>query len=176
VIFVDHSLLSSDATARFRFTLAHELGHLSLHRNLPLDFELLDATSKGILDARQDLRLGRRELKTPRDWLEWQANYYAGCLLIPRAMLGPELERRQHLLGVRLPGRIYVDDQPDNMASYISLVEHLRATFQTSKTTTRIRLEQLGLLEDRRTPRERGPSGVSVGAALAELFSFLGYY
>ncbi len=51
-IFVDPSLLSAEEGPRFRFTLAHELGHLSLHRKLTLDFESLGATAKAILDGR----------------------------------------------------------------------------------------------------------------------------
>jgi hypothetical protein len=77
----------------------------------------------------------------------------------------------QKAFGLRRAGRIYVDDQPDNRASYDRLIEQLCATFQTSKITTRIRLEQLGLLEDRRTQATHASFGVSVGSALADLFS-----
>ena len=173
-IFIDLSLLADyGARPRFRFTLAHELGHLSLHRKLTLDFESLDATAAAILDGRKDLRLGRRTLTTSRDWLEWQANYFAGSLLMPRSTLVPELKRQQTALEIRRPGRIYVDDQRDNKHAYKNVVDLLCATYQTSRTSTRIRLEQLGLVEDRRTtvdlPRVGGP--VAMTSILADLVS-----
>src|SRR5262245_34081823 len=46
-ILVSASLPSE--TSRFRFVLAHEIGHLTLHRNLNIDFESLDATRERIL-------------------------------------------------------------------------------------------------------------------------------
>ena len=46
-ILVDSSSAGDMQSARFRLTLAHELGHLSLHRKLRLDFQSLDATAIG---------------------------------------------------------------------------------------------------------------------------------
>lgn len=55
---------------RSRFTVAHELGHLFLHRDIPF------------------ARLARSTEKTPAySDSEWQANEYAGALLMPRRLL-----------------------------------------------------------------------------------------
>jgi Zn-dependent peptidase ImmA (M78 family) len=111
-IRIDPSLLALEESPRFRFTLAHELGHMSLHRNLPLDFQSLDASQKAIIDSEHDVAPEPRELKTPRDWLEWQANSYAAALLMPQPTVGDEIARVQAALGIaRNLGRIRLDGQ-----------------------------------------------------------------
>ena len=157
-IHTDISLLAAHSAPRFRFTLAHELGHLSLHRKLPIDFQSLDATSKMILDGRRDLRLGKRRLTPPRDWLEWQAKYYAACVLLPRATFVGAVERWQREGGIRNPGHIYLDDQEENVEAYRILASHLAELYQASRSSVRIRLDQLGCVTDRRQPKESSPT------------------
>lgn len=92
-------------STRLRFTLAHELGHLSLHRNLRLDFQSLDATARAIVDGERELQIGHRVLESPGDFLEWQANSYAAALLMPRITFTPELKRQDkiHVCGLAGP-------------------------------------------------------------------------
>jgi Zn-dependent peptidase ImmA (M78 family) len=105
-IFIDRSLEKDGP--RFRFTLAHELGHFALHRRLKLNFGELD--KPGIQDTRADFHLGRRQRVTNRDWLEWQANTFAAALLLPRATLWKAIVEKQLDLGVTHNlGRIFVD-------------------------------------------------------------------
>ena len=170
-IFIDPSLAVDGP--RFRFTLAHELGHLTLHRALSLDFTSLDASPSGILDGRYDLRMGRRRLESPRDWLEWQANSYAASLLMPRATFVGEVSRVQGNAEMRRAGQIYVDNQPDNIAAYNELFMRLAFVFQTSRTAVRIRLTELSILKDRRGAVGLGGEGapVAIGAILARLLA-----
>ena len=61
---------------RYRFTLAHEAGHLVLHGEV-----LKAAAPASIADWRKFVR----ELAQPdREWLEWQAYAFAGLVLVPR--------------------------------------------------------------------------------------------
>lgn len=60
--------------ARSRFTLAHELGHYIFHLNQPT---LMRYSS----DPRREIF---------RD-SEWQANYFAGCLLAPQSLLNESM-------------------------------------------------------------------------------------
>lgn len=144
-IFIDPQLQRGGP--RFRFTLAHELGHFTFHRNLALDFDELDTPR--IRDTRHDLYLGRRN-RTDRDWLEWQANAFASAILLPSRTLVRALVNKQQELGIRRPGRIFVDDQWHNRKDHKALLVHLQETFEVSRTTLVIRLKTLGLLEDRR--------------------------
>jgi uncharacterized protein DUF955 len=77
-ISVDLSVFES-RPARYRFTLAHEVGHIVLHGDA-----LKAAAPASILDWKQFVR----ELPEPdRGWLEWQAYAFAGLVLAPRQTL-----------------------------------------------------------------------------------------
>ncbi|MBI5739450.1 MAG: ImmA/IrrE family metallo-endopeptidase [Nitrospirae bacterium] len=66
--------------ARFRFTLAHEIGHLMLHKNMykNLAFRTPEEWKSIQLRLKDDVR----------KWFEWQANCFAGLVLVPRDELG----------------------------------------------------------------------------------------
>ncbi len=69
-IFVDDDEFSKESS-RYRFSIAHELGHYVLHRDFyPKDIKGLDAF------------LGASANYSNRD-SEFQANYFAGKLLVP---------------------------------------------------------------------------------------------
>jgi hypothetical protein len=77
-ISVDLHVFESFPT-RYRFTLAHEAGHLVLHGEV-----LKAAAPASIADWRKFVR----ELAQPdREWLEWQAYAFAGLVLVPRDSL-----------------------------------------------------------------------------------------
>lgn len=147
-IQVDPLLLSNGP--RFNFTLAHEIGHLILHRKLKLDFEELDTPIGHIQDGRSHIRVSRHRPRTARDWLEWQADYFASALLLPRATVRQAIATKQAELGVnRRIGVLYLDGQPLNRYTYQMVIHHLLFVYQASRTVVNIRLKHLGLLEDR---------------------------
>jgi Zn-dependent peptidase ImmA (M78 family) len=65
--------------ARYRFTLAHEIGHLWLHREVfeQIKFETVDEWKKFLIDM--DVNDYR--------WLEFQAHAFAGLVLVPKEPL-----------------------------------------------------------------------------------------
>jgi hypothetical protein len=64
---------------RYRFTLAHEVGHLILHGDL-----LRAAAPNSVTDWKRFVcQLPERE----REWLEWQAYCFGGLILAPREPL-----------------------------------------------------------------------------------------
>ncbi len=68
--------------ARFRFTLAHEVGHIVLHADIYQhgNFRLSQEWEGFMAGIPVD----------QREWMEWQANSFAGLLLVP----GPALVER----------------------------------------------------------------------------------
>lgn len=161
-IVVDQSLVPEDFPSmlgRYRFTLAHELGHWRLHRHLYLrranERPLLpDAPSRPnhVLRSRQ------------YDPKEVQANRFASCLLMPREMVKrewhswrgsmtpihlDELQARQHQIladeMIRRGGLSMGEEAINNV-----LLEHaarpLAEKFAVSPEAMRIRLEGLKLL------------------------------
>lgn len=149
IIYIDRNLDPNGP--RFRFTLAHELGHLVLHRKLFFDPAELDIPQNQIPDDRTHLLSGRRKNMTPRDWLEWQANAFASAILMPRRTLKAAVLELQTRLAIRRPGIIFVDDQPTNVVAYQTVISELKDVYQVSRTALEIRLKDLEILYDRRT-------------------------
>jgi len=170
-ICVDPSLSGDAQRLRFRFTLAHELGHLSLHRKLRLQFQSLDATARAILDGANDFVPGRRGLVTSRDFLEWQANSYAAALLMPRATFVNELRKQQTEMGISRVGVVWLSNSPGSDCDYTEIVNRLSFVYQTSVTATRIRMQELGLLRGYRSPEARTPQGTDSALTLNDAMS-----
>jgi hypothetical protein len=134
---------------RYRTTLTHEYGHVHFHGYLfeiePRSADLFEqrGRSDGVQVCKRQTILDSR----PTDWMEWQAGYVCGALLMPmllvRAAAGEFLERRK-IFGPVASGSIEA----------ASLVDLVRRRFFVSAEAARIRLLKLNLLnpQDRRAP------------------------
>lgn len=83
---------------RYKYTLAHEVGHWILHRRKMLDYDgqiSLDMLlkQKSSVDENAYVKCLNRKvnpsyintkLKEDIDWIEWQANYWASAILMPK--------------------------------------------------------------------------------------------
>ena len=110
---------SSNSQVRQRFTIAHELGHLTLHEGHDLILERL-------------MRLNFRDAtsSTASDEEEIQANQFAAELLMPRVLL-------QKAINLLLEGRPLTD---------LELVRRLARRFEVSQQAMEYRLASLGIL------------------------------
>lgn len=108
---------SAHPKTRQRFTIAHEIGHLLLHRG-----ELF-------LDANISFRDSRSSLATDQEEIE--ANSFAAELLMPRELLKAEVQKR-----VIKYGSVSTD----------LLLEELIVVFDVSKQAMEYRLKNLGIL------------------------------
>lgn len=135
---------------RSRFTLAHELAHHLLGHGKYLVRESCDES---------DFVLQRRAIIDGSDIarMEFQANYFASSLLLPRIHIIEDFRRLAHELGIvdKGYGHLYVDDQLCNVQNYEIVTGHLMGKYSVSRAVARIRLEVLGLLCD-----ARGQSGL----------------
>lgn len=133
---------------RQRFTLAHELGHHLLGHGKFMTREYCDE---------EDFVLHRRRIDDGTDVarLEYQANYFAANLLMPRTSFVVDFWRAPNSLALRNKGfgPLYVDDQPCNIQSYRAILGALTDKYQVSHLAAAIRLEGLGLLRDARVQR-----------------------
>ncbi|MGE0769295.1 MAG: ImmA/IrrE family metallo-endopeptidase [Hyphomicrobiaceae bacterium] len=158
LIGIDLSLAPEDFPARrgrYRFTLAHELGHWRLHRHL----YLRRANERTLLSdepSRPDHVL-RSHQSDPK---EIQANKFAAALLMPREMVKrvwhewsgnmdpiylADLRQRQDEVLPR-GGPPMSEDRIYN-ALFERACKPLAEQFQVSAESMRIRLEQLGFLK-----------------------------
>lgn len=167
-ILIDKSLNVGEP--RFNFTLAHEIAHFVLHRKV--DKKLLVKRKYKILDTDKHLVLDHSEKNSPKDWLEYQANKFASCLLLPRSTTIQAVISKQKGLGVtRRLGTIFVDKQPVNINNFNSIISELSRIYVTSKTAIKIRLIDLSILNDSRA-NSRGRVGgpTHIGGPLFNIF------
>jgi len=118
-IIIDASLQND---SRVQFVLRHEFGHYVLHRRLVLSKK----DYPPIVDTQRDLITGRKNLRTPRDWIEWQANRFSAALLMPRATFRTALIKAQQDIGMasRL-GTVYVEDKSYSLRDFALLKEQM---------------------------------------------------
>lgn len=167
-IFIDESL-DPDANParqnRYRFTLAHEAGHWLLHRQLIME----EPAQPSLLDQDCEPKFICR-LSQAKEPVEWQADYFAASLLMPRDMVFAFWKQcfpddRPRVLNppegmsdafVAIPRRYtqiegrYVLETDDEALERVS--KPLAERFQVSPIAMRIRLEGLELLH-RDSPR-----------------------
>ncbi len=148
IIGIDSSLdpqVHPSMLGRFNFTLAHEIGHWRLHREYlggdPEVPELFEGRGRPTVICRDgDL--------APE---EWQANYFAACLLMPRPMLRAAWEvwrGSDEAVEIReLPATTSRGDrQADEHSAIERFCRPLAEQFAVSAQAMRIRLLQLGLV------------------------------
>ena len=151
VIRIDQSLdpgLAPGKLGRYRFTLAHELGHWALHQR-----QASAQRQPGLTDdtAGQSIlcRAGENTFR-----IELQADHFAAALLMPREMVVLELKG---LCGVGPFGALpHWGYSTATVAPATTTGKDWTATmadlFQVSRQAMRIRLEELGLLSARPCP------------------------
>jgi Zn-dependent peptidase ImmA (M78 family) len=168
VILIDRSLdpeHNPSMQGRYRFSVAHEIGHWRLHRS----YVATDANQASLFDGVPEPTVICRSSQA-KEPIERQADLFASCLLMPRRRVHQEwqecLGRTCPLLlsDLRPNGRVImraramiheqrrsegaVDD-----ALFEELAKPLARRFGVSATAMRIRLETLGLLI-RQLPRQ----------------------
>ena len=128
---------------RLRTTLAHELGHAFYHRAVfdhlfaapPHMFEAARAEPRTV--CKRDSMMGTSEF----DWLEWQAGYFSGAILMPAQQVRRSVG--DLLRGHGIHGAAVVGTQAAQEAE-----RHVMARFQVSAEAARVRLRKLSLLAD----------------------------
>lgn len=144
-LVIDVYAQESENPGRDRFTLAHELAHHLLGHGKYLVRESCDDS---------DFALQRRALVDGSDVarMEFQANFLAASLLLPRAHVIEDFSRALRSLDLvnKGFGHLYVDDQPCNLQNYEIVTGHLMRKYGVSRTAAKVRLEVMGLLRDAR--------------------------
>jgi hypothetical protein len=131
---------------RLRTTLTHEYGHVHFHQFM---FEV--EARPGLLfdDGHHQAQAQTNKCKRDNivnaaesDWMEWQAGYVCGAILIPA---GPLIEAVQ---AFRARNALPLTNLALGSDAGQQLIETVAATFQTSKDAARVRLLKKRILID----------------------------
>ena len=132
----------SGNNARYRFTMAHELGHYILHMQL---FDKYHVTS--IAETENSLFCSEQE----KHRLEYQANVFASYLLMPKKLVTMLYVRLFDVFvskryGDSLHPLYYNPNQPETWDSYNNVVGNMARMLVVSEEALRIRLVGFNLL------------------------------
>ena len=135
-IWVDR-WLSEERENRYRFTLAHEMGHIQLHspvfRNLLRSNASFERCADVLLNLPHDVLIR----------IEYQAKAFAGLVLVPRGALAERLEGAMPFARGLYRRAIKAGMRPDSAAppAWEGLCETISASFSVSSEVIRRRLE-----------------------------------
>ncbi|MFN3074465.1 ImmA/IrrE family metallo-endopeptidase [Acinetobacter sp. TY2] len=126
--------------AQFNFALAHEIGHLLLGHDKYLKTERQTSTTSTEIEFTSSLPINL-------DRVEYQANYFSACLLLPETVLTNTFIHliKEHNITYRGFSLLYIDEQPCNLDNYSKICIPLADFFKVSQETLKIRLTELGL-------------------------------
>ncbi len=129
---------------RLRTTLTHEYGHVHFHRFLFEDLQkdpgslFADAPEVHGNKCHRDAILSASE----RDWMEWQAGYACGAILMPGTSL-VEMVQRFRSANNLVYKNLSLQSEPGQ-----KLITEVSSGFQTSRDAARVRLLKKGVLTD----------------------------
>lgn len=136
-IVLSQELRPSGMRLRRRMTIAHELGHVVLHQPLyrgnAAQLSLLGDSQKVPAYCHNAMAVAAV------DWVEWQANFFAGALLAPKRLI---LGVVQQLFGGE---RCPTDGTNDAIRAIVEVAER----FDISRDAARVRLAQVGVVKPR---------------------------
>ena len=132
---------------RLRTTLTHEFGHVHFHRHLWAEkflagrlFDRKSLENKAI--CKRDTVLNANQY----DWMEWQAGYVSGSVLMPLTHIRRLVSQYCQSLG--LHGAVYQGSEQG-----LALIAQVVDRFAVSEEAARIRLLKLNLLAASDTQR-----------------------
>lgn len=128
---------------REKFTLAHELGHYLLTHSRYMTGEYTEEVD---LNVENPAEIGVKDIMR----MEWQANYFASCLLLPTNPFVTDFFSVTDSFGLkdRGFGALYLDEQPCNLDSFYKITHMLKRKYQVSREVVKLRLKKLGLLNE----------------------------
>lgn len=128
------------ASARWRFTVVHEIGHLILHSHILKDYFASNADSEQL--QIMSAGISREIIKR----MEIQANVFASRVIMPPLYFEKVVLNYFKRESINKPF-LYWDNQKENWALVMTLLGELETIFGVSKEAAKIKLKSLGLLK-----------------------------
>ncbi|MBN1626109.1 MAG: ImmA/IrrE family metallo-endopeptidase [Deltaproteobacteria bacterium] len=143
LILIDETLAQREKTGRACFTCAHETGHWVLHRQYVQEAQRTEG--KEVIICREV------DSKQP---IEWQADYFAGCLLMPEkplreafnAVCGADVLYMENIRSTVKSSAVLIESCVENWPMIAEATMEAGRFENVSKQAMIIRLQDLGLL------------------------------
>ena len=143
LICANAKLLNGYNEGRLVFTFAHEVGHWVLHRKLVIDDGDSNAERTAILCRKKDARKP----------IEWQADYFAACLVLPEKWVRLAFKEsignqplKFYNENRTLDSTVYIEPCVSNWPFIAQAVQKTGGFSNVSKHAVIIRLQELGLI------------------------------
>jgi hypothetical protein len=144
VVKISNALSSAHMENRLRTTLTHEYGHVHFHQFMFADTQAQSSLlfpqqgNSHINKCHRDNMIGASE----KDWMEWQAGYACGAILMPVGALVETVKRFREDKKIPYANLVLASEQSQQLITLVT------ATFQTSKDAARVRLLTKGILAE----------------------------
>ncbi len=145
-LYLDESLVH-EREIQQRFTAGHELGHWIIHRRNFRNWKFGGSRSEWL--EIEGTRISKEPARTPREWIEWQANQFSAALIMPRSTIMQALVEAQ--LSIRISknrGHIWLSDTPQSKQDYETLVNLIAKTYAVSRKSAEISLRSLDMINE----------------------------
>ena len=149
-VLIDQSLdptVSPAKEGRYRFTVAHELGHWELHRHLFLE----NSGQRSLFAARNQPTIVCRT-SSRKERVELQADDFAGFLLMPKDMVLHAWEARNgslepYFAAAEIADKLARWGLAEDKRPTVDIAREMANTFRVSGQAMQIRLVGLGLIK-----------------------------
>jgi hypothetical protein len=144
VVRISGALSAPNMENRMRTTLTHEYGHVHFHQFMFDDLQTQPASLFPRQEQPHTNKCARDNIieASERDWMEWQAGYACGAILMPSSALVESVKRFRD--ENKLP---YANLAPSSEHGQ-HLIALVASTFQTSRDAARVRLLKKGILAE----------------------------
>lgn len=128
---------------RERFILAHELGHHFLNHSEYIQKDKYSENTRLLNNEGIEVRFIDIQI------MEWQANFFASCILLPIPQITMSMNELLHKYDIRDRGfgRLYVDQQKENRETFNIILQQISSEYRVSKKAVEIRLKDLDYLK-----------------------------
>lgn len=144
IVKISASLNANNMENRLRTTLTHEFGHVHFHQFM---FDDLQNQPASLFPAQTQSHTNKchrdNMIAAPeRDWMEWQAGYACGAILMPSAALLEAVKRFREDKKIPYANLALGSEHGQQLITLVT------TTFQTSRDAARVRLLKRGVLAD----------------------------
>lgn len=148
-VIIDNTLLEECQEQRYRFTAMHEAGHWIFHRkkysntsiNL-LESNFLNIENIKCRTSSVDPKFKPNGKWNDNDTMEWQANYFASAMLMPKSMIFKAVDENNDYIEYLK----FMSFGNTNLYNE-SLVKYIARLFNVSKQAAETRLNNLNIIK-----------------------------